>query len=349
MVKVMDNTLKKWLDDFFGANSYSCAPLPGDASFRQYYRLQNQANQWIVMHSPALNEPIAPFVTIAKLWHAQGIAVPNIVAFDEISGFVLMTDFGDRLLQDNLNETNAPYFYGQALQTLLSIQKMPQQSVYTYSLFDAQHIKKELSLFKDWFLTGLLSLELNTAEEKLWAGVCDHLVHSCVSQPQTLIHRDYHSRNLMVLNDATLGVIDFQDAMIGPVTYDAVSLLRDCYINWSIEKVYQWLHDFFYQHSPLAQAYSFITVKEWFDKAGLQRHLKVLGVFSRLKLRDGKARYLNDIPRITVYLLDIMSQYPEFSAFERWFSERVLPKLYRTLIQEGVAVVLPDDTQERRA
>lgn len=331
------NQLRDWVASRLNATDFELNPLKGDASFRCYYRVRALDRQWILMDSPPHQEPIAPFVAIANSWFKQSIPVPEIFHADESKGFILMADFDDQVLQYALQEQNVDYFYDQALTLLPRIQQSNHTDDYHYPLFNEQHIRLELSYFKDWFLNKLLHFQLSAAEEVLLADVFETLVQNCLQQPQAVIHRDYHSRNLMVLQNQTLGVLDFQDAMIGPITYDAVSLLKDCYIEWPIASIHRWLRGF-YAHHPLLtnQKFSFEQVQGWFDHTGLQRHLKVLGIFARLKLRDGKSGYLVNLPRILDYILEAAQRYPHLWPFEQWLRLRTAPVLKQVLQSFGV-------------
>ena len=189
-------------------------------------------------------------------------------------------------------------------------------------------MKRELLLFEEWFLNQLLDIESPSFQ---WTSVCSNLISSALEQPITYVHRDYHSRNLMVLSDASLGVIDFQDAVVGPITYDLASLLRDCYIAWPDHQVEQWMR-IYYERLFQAQLIdcTFICFKRWFDLMGMQRHLKAIGIFSRLHLRDGKSTYLYDIPRTLAYVMKVCKSYPELAEFGGFIRNKVLPALNKS-------------------
>lgn len=335
------NILNSWLFNYLKEEPKNVSRLKGDASFRQYYRVQSVHGNLIAMASPSLSEPILPFVSIANSWHRQGIAVPRVLHYNLKLGFALLTDFGDVLLQDKLDKNTADVYYKNALERLPAIQESSRPKDYIYPLFDEKHIHLELSYFKEWFIEKLLGLEMSVAESKMLDGLFAQLIDICDQQPQTVIHRDYHSRNLMVLENNALGILDFQDAMLGPITYDAASLLRDCYVDWPIDSVYRWLAHFYeVRYDEKLKQYSFAQFQEWFDKVGLQRHIKVLGIFSRLKIRDGKAGYLKDIPRILNYVLQVTAQYPQLKHFEQWLILRVIPQweAYFTTLESPQAV-----------
>jgi len=248
----------------------------------------------------------------------------------------LLSDFGDTLLFDVLDDKTAHHFYMKAMQTLLPLQ-IAKPLDYHLPPFGETHARQELGLFDEWFIEKLLNLSLSAKERTLLETVYHSLIACVQNQTQAVIHRDYHSRNLMVLPDNGLGVIDFQDAMIGPITYDLASLLKDCYIAWPKDKIYAWVQNFYQllKDEKRIHDVSLAEFIEWFDCVGLQRHLKVLGIFSRLKLRDGKAGYLNDIPRIMNYVLDVTQRYPFLSELDHWLQQRVLPILTQCLTEHA--------------
>lgn len=319
--------LQPWLAQTLGTSQFQLEPLKGDASFRSYYRVRVSDFTHIVMVAPPERERTDAFVSIARQWQQEGLQVPHVLAWEQQKGFVLLSDFGDTLLLEKLTAQTVESFYQEAMQILLALQRCPAQAM--LPPYDADFLQLELSYFREWFIDKLLQLPVDAKVENMLAQVCAQLVSCCVEQPQVIVHRDFHSRNLMVLPQGKLGIIDFQDAMIGPVSYDLVSLLRDCYISWPLTQVHHWVHQFqnlltqAKQLEPMPQA----TFLQWFDWTGLQRHLKVLGIFSRLKLRDNKPHYLLDIPRVMHYVLQVSSQYAEFEAFADWMRETVVPRL----------------------
>ncbi len=325
---MIKSELKHWIDETLGTQQYQIAPLQGDASFRSYYRVVVADKTFIVMLAPPDKEKTDAFVAIAKSWQTHGLSVPTVLAWQQQAGFALLSDFGDVLLLNVLNEQTVDSYYSKAMQILFPLQNA-EPLEYPLLPFDAAYMRQELSLFNEWFLKNLLKTSLTASEDVLLQGVFNHLIAVGQMQPQTVIHRDYHSRNLMVLPDRSLGIIDFQDAMLGPITYDLVSLLKDCYIAWPLERVHHWALNFYqalHEQNRLEKV-SFSEFLEWFDCVGLQRHLKVLGIFSRLKFRDNKAHYLNDIPRIIDYVLAVTQRYPFLAEFDAWLRQRVLPLL----------------------
>lgn len=333
---VIKSEFKLWISEALGSEQYQINPLKGDASFRSYYRIHFADKTYIAMLAPPETEKTDAFVAIAKGWKTYGLLVPTVWAWQPKHGFALLSDLGDTLLLDVLDDETAPVYYAHALQTLLDLQ-IANPLDFPLPAFDSVHTRNELALFDDWFLGKLLDLTLSVKDKGVIADVFDVLVNSVTNQPQTVIHRDYHSRNLMVLPNNTLGVIDFQDAMVGPITYDAASLLKDCYIAWPREKITAWVNDFYQMliaHKRIANC-SFDQFVEWFDFVGLQRHLKVLGIFSRLNFRDNKPNYLNDIPRIMNYVLAVTEQYAVLKEFDVWLRHNVLPRLTSALAEQS--------------
>lgn len=305
--------LKEWLATIITEKDYDLKPLAGDASFRRYYRLHSSRGSEIVMDAPPGKEDLKPFIHIAQVLAKAHVAIPKVIATDLEQGFLLLSDFGDQLLLEVLKPETVDWYYKQAIDTLLKIQGCsiadPQLPA-----FDYQFMMQEMNLCSQWFFKDYLKLELTSEESLLLSNSMDWIASKVASQPITFIHRDYHSRNLMVIQqygNQDLGIIDFQDAMRGPITYDLVSLLKDCYISWPREKIIHWVH-YYYESQPLANKYfapnEFIQA---FDFCGLQRHLKVLGVFCRLYLRDDKPGYLTDLPLVLKYVLECSELYKE--------------------------------------
>ncbi|WP_263078311.1 phosphotransferase [Endozoicomonas sp. Mp262] len=303
--------------------------ISNDASFRKYYRVQGPQGSLIAVDAPPETEDSAAFIAIAEDWRGHHINVPFVYAFDLEQGFMLLEDFGDCLLQECLNEQSVEDLYSQALKTLRSIQQLPAGNLPCY---DEQLLRFELSLYPEWFLRSFLGLQLSDKEQRMLEELFDHLVFSALEQPKTTVHRDFHSRNLMLGADGELGVIDFQGALYGPLLYDPVSLLKDCYQCWPPEKVQHWLLNYTNGLSQLASVSSEQILK-WFDWMGLQRHLKCLGIFSRLWIRDKKASYLGDLPTTFNYVLTACARYPELQEHAQWLEQRVMPLLGAEVIR----------------
>ena len=317
------NELTNWLTMIFGEKPFTLTPLAGDASFRHYFRLSCEGLTHVVMDAPPDKEAINPFISIGAALTAAGVHTPAIQAINHTQGFILLEDFGDLLLLNALSRDNSDKLYTAAMTTLLHIQQCPTDRPKRPD-FNKAFMLKELSLFREWFLQAYLTLQLSTSEALLLEKTFDWLTSEIATQPQVFIHRDYHSRNLMILgnNPYDLGVIDFQDAMRGPFTYDVVSLLKDCYIQWPREHVLRWL-DYFYHELPMSHGYSLNEFTRAFDLCGLQRHLKVLGIFCRLHLRDHKAAYLRDLPLTFNYVTACTESYGELQPFYHFMQNRV--------------------------
>lgn len=317
--------LSTWVASYFGLTEITLVALTGDASFKAFYRLTYEQKSYMVMSAPPNKEKVTEFFEIDKLLIQRGVRAPVILAVSLAQGYFLMEDFGDALYYQAITESNMDDLYRKALASLLNLQsgKVP-----NLPNFDALAIQTEFSFFTEWCLK-LLNLKLTSKEEAVLAKVFGQLVDVFFAQPQVLVHRDYHSRNLLVLdgNLGAPGVIDFQDAVIGPITYDVASLLKDCYLTWPNHKLNSLLEDYYLalRAEKKSEIPSFETFHRWYDWTGLQRHIKVLGIFSRLYLRDNKSRYLYDMPRVLAYVLAVTEAYPELSEFYDFMKKRVLP------------------------
>jgi len=322
--------LKNWARQvwpYADRDQLEITPVSGDASFRRYFRASTPTVKFIAVDAPPEKENSEPFVRIAKEWSEKGIRVPKVVADDLALGFMLLEDFDDQQLLDRLqSECDDPYM--QALETLLGIQMLPAEGLPSY---DTSIFTREMNLFPEWFLGEMLGI--TEGWDRLLETTYQQLIDSALNQPQVCVHRDYHSRNLMPLADGCLGVIDFQDALIGPVSYDLVSLLRDSYIEWPESKVVEWVEN--YRFMLMDVGFSLpdsAGFKKQFDLMGMQRQLKVLGIFSRLYLRDGKSGYLKDIPLTFKYLYRSASSHSEFSDLKEALSELIPVMREHTLL-----------------
>jgi N-acetylmuramate 1-kinase len=318
-------------------DSLEVSPVAGDASFRRYFRAQSPTFSFIVMDAPPEKENSVPFVDIAQLWKAHGIRVPEIIALDLEQGFLLLEDFGDTQLFTAVNnERNAQtdVIYREAINALQPIQAL--HSGYASSLpqYDEALLRREMALFTDWLVDKALQLELTTSERSIIDEAFDILVAQALNQPKAVVHRDYHSRNLMITKDKQIGIIDFQDAVFGPATYDLVSLLRDCYLEWPQDFIDAHCQEFL-DSSSLTElkAMPFSQFTRCFDLMGIQRHLKAAGIFARLALRDGKYGYLADVPRTLSYITQVASKYDELKGLGAFVSMRVLPAFQEFLLE----------------
>lgn len=321
-----ENALHDWLNKIIPNSDFIVMPLTGDASFRRYFRLSYDNSTRIIMDAPPDKITLEPFINIGKLLSKHGFLTPTIHAIEPQQGFVLLDDFGDNLFLQTITPFNADSLYKTAINTLNHMQECTTD---TLEPFNKKFMLDELSQFRDWFLERYLDLTLDSNEELLLENTYAWITNLIANQPKVFIHRDYHSRNIMLLppasdNSPRLGIIDFQDAMQGPFTYDLVSLLKDCYIQWPREKIIEWV-DFFYAHSPIARSYSQNEFHRAFDLCGLQRHLRVLGTFCRLHLRDNKSNYLNHLPLTYEYMITCLETYEELRPFLMFIQNRVQP------------------------
>ncbi|MEM8498727.1 MAG: phosphotransferase [Pseudomonadota bacterium] len=301
--------------------------LSGDASFRKYHRLSTDNGTYIAVFAPPETEKNSEFVLIARLLGNAGLRVPEVIAADLQRGFLLQSDLGDTLLLSQLNEETVDQWYSCAMQALISLQQIdPGDNISHYS---TGQMREDLERFPEWFAQGLLNHPMSASERELFDQFCQQLLDQAIVQPQILTHYDYQSRNLMVCDDNQLGIIDFQDALLAPISYDLVSLLRDCYVKWPEQQVLGWLREYAsLAHSSglLPASVNESQFKLWFDYMSLQRHVRVLGTFARLHLRDNKPGYLNDIPLVCKYVQEVAAEYDSLSDFAHWFEKVLMPK-----------------------
>lgn len=336
----MDTRLQKmtqWVRQIPGLEQAAPVAVSGDASFRRYFRVigSTPAGQcpFIVMDAPPEHEDCRPFVAIARHWHARGVSVPDVVVDNLEQGFLLLEDFGDRLMLGELTPETADRLYEGALTELLRIQQLTESPEYPLPPYDTALLDREMALFPDWLLTQKLGFELSNGDRAMLDTAFAYLRESALAQPEVTVHRDYHSRNLLVRPDTDLpGVIDFQDAVRGPVTYDLVSLLKDCYIRWPEADIARWVEQ--YRQISMAAGLHKAdqdTFRQWFELMGMQRHLKASGIFARLSIRDGKDGYLADIPRTVHYLLEASAKQGALRHFHEWLSDTVMPRIEQVI------------------
>ena len=308
-------------------SSLQLEALAGDAGFRRYFRV-NTLPSLIAVDSPPEKEKNPEYVRLSLFLQVEGLIAPKIHAVNYSQGYMLLEDFGSTLFGHQLKVIDPAVLYHQAETELIRIQCATRRAP-VIPRHDDNKMSEELALFEQWFLNKLLDYKLSADEKCLLDDFFNHLMSSAKQQPQVLMHADYHSRNLMILDADRLGVIDFQDAMLGAITYDLVSLLKDCYVRWPSNWVRQRALRY-KQRAEEAGVLSNVDDKQflqWFDFMGLQRHVKVLGIFSRLALRDNKDTYLNDIPLVVHYCLEASAQYPQTAQFNQWFKEKIAPLL----------------------
>lgn len=317
--------LKVWLDEqlaiLFAEQGWGAIPpatliaASSDASFRRYFRWEGADKSFIVMDAPPPQENCKPFVDIAFLLAKSGINVPKIYAEDLERGFLLLNDLGNKTYLDVIDSENAEDLFSDALQALLAFQQLPM--VAPLPSYDVALLRRELELFPEWYVKRELGIEFDAAQQVLWQQVSDLLIDSALAQPKVLVHRDYMPRNLM-LSQPNPGVLDFQDAVYGPVTYDVTCLFKDAFLSWPEERVRGWLESYWQQAAALE-----IPVQPDFedflrasDLMGVQRHLKVIGIFARICHRDGKPRYLSDVPRFFAYIEAVIARRPELAELD---------------------------------
>ena len=322
-------SLTQWVIEDLGFAGASIAPASVDASFRRYFRVTKDADSYIVMDAPPDKEDSGPFLQVARLLGGLNLNVPIILARDMERGFLLLSDLGSRLYLDALPEDGAAdVLYADALRALRAMQTADAKHSQGLPRYDRALLMREMELLPEWFLRRHLGLQLEARERLMLDRLFDSLVDAAVSQPSCFVHRDYHSRNLLVTPESNPGILDFQDAVWGPVTYDLASLLKDCYIAWPPARVRDWVRE--YRDNLLEAGFKLdVTAAEFlrgFDLVGLQRHIKVLGIFARLFYRDGKPQYLNDLPRVLDYARDTAANYPETAAFAEFIVRRIDPE-----------------------
>ncbi len=321
--------LTRWLRSDIGLAQFEITPASSDASFRRYFRIRYDGQTRIAMDAPPAQEDCRPYIAIARAFYSLGLHVPEILEVNLEQGFLLLGDLGTRQYLPELNSATAEKLYGDALDALLVLQSRCSGPLIELPPYDHALLMREMALFRDWFVRQHLALQLDPAQSDGLEQIFEILAQSALQQPKVCVHRDYHSRNLMVTESNNPGILDFQDAVIGPVTYDLVSLLRDCYIAWPPDQVYAWV-----------KAYRLRLLKagilpdddetqflRWFDWMGIQRHLKAIGIFARLNIRDGKPGYLQDIPRTLGYVVAVSRRYPELQALYDVLRETIVPRL----------------------
>ncbi|MFQ5487143.1 MAG: aminoglycoside phosphotransferase family protein [Gammaproteobacteria bacterium] len=314
-VMVMDERLlllRRWLREELALPVQRLSLASGDASFRRYFRVHLEKDTYIAMDAPPDREDCRPFVRVAAAFAGRGLNVPRILEADLERGLLLLSDFGDRQYLAALDEASAPRLYGDALAALLRLQAGGgDEEDAALPPYNEALLMQEMALFRDWFLELHLGVMLDAGQLEVLQAAFAKLAVVALEQPRVWVHRDYHSRNLMVLAKDNPGILDFQDAVLGPVTYDLVSLLRDCYIHWPSDRVQAWLAAYHRQAVArgLLDGVSLAQLGHWFDWMGVQRHLKAVGIFARLHHRDGKPGYLVDIPRTYGYLLEASARH----------------------------------------
>jgi len=320
--------LHAWVGELFACKQLDIQPASADASFRRYFRVKHDGQMFIIMDAPPDKEDSEPFVRIAGYLTEMNLNAPRIIESDIDKGFYLITDLGQRAYLDHLTDDTADQLYGDAMQALSVMHQAGHQYKDVIPAYDRDLLHTEMELFSDWYLGRHYQIELNAEQSLVLEASYDFLSATALEQPSVFVHRDYHSRNLMLVDSDNPGIIDFQDAVWGPISYDLVSLLRDCYINWPKQRVRAWVKQYYslLSGTSLLEAISETQFQRWFDLMGLQRHLKATGIFARLNYRDGKPGYLNDIPRTMNYVFSVASDYEELKPFMLLLEELAIPE-----------------------
>jgi aminoglycoside/choline kinase family phosphotransferase len=305
-----------WTRSVLNDAALTLATASADASFRSYWRTYHAGRSWIVMDSPPALEDPRPWLEIGARLNAAGLHVPAVQAQDLEQGFLLIEDLGSQLYLPALNDDTADALYGDAMDALLRMQR--NVDVAGMQPYDHAFVQRELEIMPEWFLRRHLGCTPECEEWDVLESAFSVLLKNALEQPRCFVHRDYHSRNLLVAATNNPGIIDFQGALAGPITYDLASLLRDCYIAWDRERVESWAETYrlrLREAQLIDASLDRARFLRWFDLTGMQRHVKVLGIFCRLCYRDGKTGYLDDLPRVYDYVIDVARRYPELADF----------------------------------
>ncbi|WP_417663114.1 aminoglycoside phosphotransferase family protein [Pseudomonas sp.] len=321
--------LDKWLDqqlpNVFAEQGWGAVPsatmtsASSDASFRRYFRWQGENRTLIVMDAPPPNEDCRPFVKIAALLKRANLNVPLILAEDVEQGFLLLNDLGRQTYLDVITPETADELFADALQALLALQQLPMDTA--LPSYDTALLRRELELFPEWYVKHHLKSEFSVEQQDAWDKISALLIDSALAQPQVLVHRDFMPRNLMI-SEPNPGVLDFQDAVYGPVTYDVTCLFKDAFLSWPEPQVRQWLEGYWQKAQAVgipvqAELEDFLRAS---DLMGVQRHLKVIGIFARICHRDGKPKYLADVPRFFAYINAVIQRRPELAELAKLFA-----------------------------
>ena len=337
--------LNDWLIKSLSLKVDSIEPASEDASFRRYFRVtvsdNSNPNTYIAMDAPPAQESLTEFIAIDQALALHHLHTPKIFFTNIEKGFLLLEDLGNRTYLNELSDSSS-ILYNDAINALISLQSLKKSTIggflspenraendllstefaaYIPPSYDQNLIEQELDLFVTWYCERHLNITLSAQQLAVWADLKQHLIGVFAEQPQAWVHRDYHSRNLMITNDNSPGIIDFQDMVWGPIGYDVVSLFKDCYIEWPRTIQLNWLATYHtkYTSQNNVENVEFEQLVQWFDLTGLQRHLKVLGIFCRLNYRDNKSHYLLDLPLVEKYVHEVLDLYPELNSFKQLF------------------------------
>jgi aminoglycoside/choline kinase family phosphotransferase len=318
--------LKNWITHTLQWQDATIEVASADASFRRYFRVTHAGKTTIAMDAPPEKEDTEPFIDITQRLLKTGVHAPDIIAENKEQGFLLLEDLGSCAYLDILNKTTANKLYNDALQALITLQKADRAGL---PLYAKTLLHDEMALMPEWFLGTHLNIKLNRQQQTIIEQTFEQLCTAISTQSTGFVHRDYHSRNLLQTTTNNPGIIDYQDAVTGPLTYDVVSLLRDCYIAWPIKQVEAWALSYRDKAvaAQLMPAIDDNTFIRDFDLMGLQRHIKVLGIFARLYHRDGKENYLNDLPMTLSYVMSVGKKHTETKKLIQLFEELGVPNI----------------------
>ncbi len=304
---------RQWLAGRYADVGDVWRPMAGDASFRRYFRLTVGGRSHVLMDAPPERESSQPFLDVSRRLRAAGLHAPEVIATDPAQGFILLEDLGERLYRDLVTPTSVEPLFADAFAALAVM--AGQVDPAGLPAYDARVLGEELALFRDWYLARHKGCPPDRVEARGWQALCDELVQAALAQPQVFVHKDIHSCNLLVTESANPGIIDFQDALRGPLSYDFVSLVWDRYISWPRHRLEQWMERFRLMLDPAPPSDQWV---QWCDLMGLQRNLKIVGIFARLWHRDGKSGYVEMIPRFYAYVLEALRKLPRHRELCTW-------------------------------
>ena len=327
-------SLQQFLNPHFKEDEYQLAAITGDASFRRYFRVNTGDQSYIVMDSDPDKLDNTPYIELNKVFSQHGFKLPKILQADEKQGFFLLSDLGNTHLADLLGDEDRTLHYKHLIKLSAQWAQIPPAQY--MKVFDGEFLQFELSIFRDWLVDNFIGEQLSADEQQMWQQACELLINNALEQPIVTVHRDFHSRNIMRTGQQW-AIIDYQDAVQGPVCYDLVSLLRDCYFKLPEQELDYLLHYAYdeFSEQQLLQDTSFAMFKRWFDLTGVQRHLKAAGIFCRLKLRDGKSGYLNNVLPTLTYISNVSKEYPELTALGQWIEQTIIPQTKQRLTKES--------------
>ena len=327
-------SLQQFLNPHFKEDEYQLAAITGDASFRRYFRVNTGEQSYIVMDSDPDKLDNTPYIELNKVFSQHGFKLPKILQADEKQGFFLLSDLGNTHLADLLGDEDRTLHYKHLIKLSAQWAQIPPAQY--MKVFDGEFLQFELSIFRDWLVDNFIGEQLSADEQQMWQQACELLINNALEQPIVTVHRDFHSRNIMRTGQQW-AIIDYQDAVQGPVCYDLVSLLRDCYFKLPEQELDYLLHYAYdeFSEQQLLQDTSFAMFKRWFDLTGVQRHLKAAGIFCRLKLRDGKSGYLNNVLPTLTYISNVSKEYPELTALGQWIEQIIIPQTKQRLTKES--------------